>query len=140
MSSQVAGHCAVHDASSKYRAMKMIARASMRICTSFPLPLKRLMIGYAMMPAATPWAMLKVRGITRMVMKAGTASVTSSHWMRVTDDTISTPTTINAGVVANKGMASISGVRKRVSRKRMATMTLAKPVRAPSDMPDALSI
>ena len=91
-----------------------------------------------MIPATTPWAMLKVNGMTRIVSMAGRASEISSQRIFTTDPAMSTPTTTSAGAVAKTGIDWIRGVRKRARRKQNATTTLARPVRAPAAMPEAL--
>jgi hypothetical protein len=53
---------------------------------------------------------------------------------------MSAPTRINAGAVAYAGIAVARGEQKVAIKKRPATATLLRPVRAPAATPATLSI
>src|SRR5690554_6468087 len=70
---------------------------------------------------------------------AGTASMKSSHLISLKEESIMIPTIISAGAVAAEGTALISGAKKALKAKQIATTTLVSPVRPPAPIPAALS-
>src|SRR6056297_828267 len=89
------------------------------------------------MPAAMPYAMEYVNGITRMVRPAGTDWVMSSQSTAVTFASISSATTTSAMWLAYWGMAAASGTTASDSRNSTATTSATMPVRPPSSTPVA---
>ena len=92
-----------------------------------------------MIPIEIPSAMLYISGIAKIVKYAGTASVRSLKSMSTTADSIKNPTKINAGAVANPGIAQKIGEKKIASRNKKPVTTEASPVLAPSATPEELS-
>ena len=76
--------------------------------------------------------MLYINGIAIRQRYAGTASVASSKSTFKIADTIKNPTKINAGAVANPGIAVKIGAKKIASKNKNPVTTDAKPVLAPS--------
>ena len=83
--------------------------------------------------------MLYVKGMARMAIYAGMASVGSLKLMPVTAVNMRKPTMMRAGAVAKAGIARKKGERNRERAKRTATVTAVRPVRPPSETPAALS-
>src|SRR6266496_3944340 len=90
-----------------------------------------------MNPAPTPLVIEYVNGMSPMVRNAGSAMVKSPKSMLRTCAIISTPTTTSAGAAASDGTNCASGDRKIVTTNSSPVAMLARPVRAPSPMPDA---
>ena len=74
-----------------------------------------------------------------MVIYAGIASVRSPNSVVATEVNIRKPTIINAGAVANAGIARKIGEKNREIRNSTATVMAVRPVRPPSPTPAALS-
>ena len=70
---------------------------------------------------------------------AGIASSNSSHFTSANEESIITPTIINAGAVASAGTMPTNGANKVDNRNRPAVTTAVKPVRPPAPIPAALS-
>ena len=83
--------------------------------------------------------MLYIRGIAIKQRYAGAASVTSLKSILTIADTIRNPTKINAGAVANPGIAVKIGANKIAIRNMNPVTTDAKPVLAPAPTPAELS-
>jgi len=66
-----------------------------------------------MRPMRMPSLMLKQKGITAIVMKAGRASTGSSQLIFAMGDIIIMPTTMSAGAVAAAGMARNRGAQTK---------------------------
>ena len=83
--------------------------------------------------------MLAVKGIIKMVMKQGSASVKSLRSILVTEPIIRTPTNTSALVVAAEGMMRKKGEKNKARRNNTATVSEVRPVRPPAAIPVVLS-
>ena len=83
--------------------------------------------------------MLYISGIAIRQRYAGMASVRSLKSTLTIADTIRNPTKINAGAVANPGIAVKIGAKKIASRNKKPVTTDARPVLAPAPTPAELS-
>lgn len=91
-----------------------------------------------MKPKAIPVAILDVKGMARIMRKAGNASSNSFHFILEIDPIIKLPTMISAGAVmaASPDTALTSGPKKAATIKRIATVTEVRPVRPPAETPE----
>lgn len=93
-----------------------------------------------MKPTANPSAIEKLNGINKIVKKEGIDSAGSSQSMAVMLPTIKTPTISSTGAVAKGGIADSNGVKKIARVNRIDVTTAVKPLRPPSETPEADSI
>ena len=76
----------------------------------------------------------------KMVKKAAIAEAGSSQSINLAPDIIITPTMIRAGDVAKAGIPEKRGISNMELKNRMAATTAVKPLRPPSEIPEADSI
>lgn len=88
-----------------------------------------------MNPAAIPVAILYESGIVIIVRNEGTAISKRDHSILPRDETMSTPTMINAGAVTGAVTTDRTGKKNSASRKNPAVTREAKPLRAPEATP-----
>lgn len=88
-----------------------------------------------MNPAAIPVAMLYVSGIAIIVKKDGTAISKRFHSIFPKEDTMSTPTIINAGAVTGDVTTDNTGKKNNDNKKNPAVTSAAKPDLAPEATP-----
>ena len=93
-----------------------------------------------MNPIAIPVAILYVNGIDMIVRNAGTAISNRFHSILFNDETISTPTIINAGAVTAEVITDNTGEKNSASKNRIPVTTAANPVLAPAATPALDSI
>lgn len=93
-----------------------------------------------MNPAAIPVAILYDSGIMIIIKKAGTASSKRAHSILPNEETIRTPTIINAGAVTAEVTTDSTGKKNIESRKKPAVTSAANPVLAPEATPEDDSI
>src|SRR5690606_25175467 len=106
-------------------------------CTVRPLPVAVAMTTQAMKPIPMPLAMEYVNGIATIVRNAGSATAKLVRSIALICEIISAPTITSAGAAASTGTTSYSGVKNIASRNNPPVTTFARPVRAPSAMPEA---
>lgn len=106
---------------------------------SFVLPERSFIMVKLSIPKITPCAILYVKGMKIMVMKAGNPLLTSLKSIFPTELIINKPIIINAGAVAAAGTIKKIGAKKRASKNMMEVLTLVSPVRPPAATPEALS-
>lgn len=78
-----------------------------------------------------PFEIENVRGIKIIAKKAGMASSSSSHLMRVTGFIIKTPTNTSGAAVATAGTIESKGEKKRNGKNKRPATTAVSPVRPP---------
>ena len=74
-----------------------------------------------------PSEMLYAKGITIIVIYAGTHSEKSLKSTSLMDDIIMTPTNIRAGAVAAEGMPRKTGAKNSAMAKQTATVNAVRP-------------
>ena len=79
--------------------------------------------------------MLNISGMPSIVKNAGTAISGSLHWISPAAVIIMLPTTINAGAVADDGMAPASGATKSAIAKSNPVTMAVTPERPPAATP-----
>lgn len=92
-----------------------------------------------MTPRQIPSEMLYINGIEIMQMYAGIASVQSLKFNLRTEESIIKPTIINAGAVANDGIAKKIGDSNKESKNKNPVVIDVNPVLPPAETPDELS-
>ena len=109
-----------------------------RIGTSFHFPLTTFKIGYVIKPSAIPVAILDVKGIVKIIKKAGKASSNESQSISLTTPIIKLPTIISAGAVMAEtpDNALTKGPKKAASINKIATVNVVSPERPPTATPD----
>ena len=95
--------------------------------------------GYTIRPAATPFAMLYVKGINTMTKYAGKPSVQSEKSISRMASIIKAPTRISTGAVAAFGTKAMRGAKNKQRINMIPQVTAVKPVRPPAPTPAALS-
>mmetsp|Transcript_54430 Transcript_54430/g.174531 ORF Transcript_54430/g.174531 Transcript_54430/m.174531 type:complete len:324 (-) Transcript_54430:339-1310(-) len=95
---------------------------------------------YAAMPEKMPAEMEKVRGVTQMMRKAGSATRRSVKSTSRTGTIIMVPMMTRQGAVASGGISSMRGTKAGDARKSTAVVTAQRPVRPPSCTPAADSL
>ncbi len=106
----------------------------------FISPLTTAIKIYERKPTVKPVAILKVKGIRIIVKKAGTAMLKSVKSISLIFLNIKTPTMIKAGAVAKAGTVAMIGEKNNASKKNVPVTMDARPVLAPSAIPEADSI